>query len=82
MNRPDNNSDNNPNQGKPPGVTLVSLIQSVCAAFFGVQSEANRERDFASGKFWHFIVAGIIFVLFLVGLIWGAVRLLLAAAGN
>ena len=63
------------------GVTFFSLIQSVCAAFFGVQSEANRKRDFESGQFWHFVVAGIIFVLILVGVVWGAVRLLLATAG-
>ncbi len=65
---------------EPARVTFFSLIQSTCAAFFGVQSEANRQRDFASGKFWHFVVAGIIFVLIFIGLVYGAVRLLLAGA--
>ena len=69
-------------QDKPAEVTFFSLIQSVCAAFFGVQSDANRRRDFESGKFWHFVVAGLVFVLIFVGLIWGAVRLLLATAGG
>ncbi len=76
MRKPDNdNSDD-----KPTEVTFFSLIQSACAAFFGVQSEANRKRDFESGKFWHFVAAGIIFVLFFVGLIWGAVQVLVATA--
>jgi hypothetical protein len=74
MSRPDN-------QDNPATVTFLSLIQSACAAFFGVQSEANRKRDFESGKFWHFIVAGIIFVLIFLGLIWLAVKLMLASAG-
>ena len=67
-------------QDKPAGVTLVTLIQSVCAAFFGVQSEANRKRDFESGKFWHFVIAGVVFVVIFVVLVWGAVRVLLATA--
>jgi len=66
---------------KPAGITIFGLMQSTCAAFFGVQSEANRKRDFESGKFWHFVVAGLVFVLIFLGLIWGAVKLMLTAAG-
>ena len=73
MNQPDNRE-------KPARVTFFTLIQSACAAFFGVQSEANRKRDFESGKFWHFVAVGVIFVLIFIGLVLGAVQFLLAGA--
>jgi hypothetical protein len=38
-------------------------FKSVGAAFFGVQSDKNRERDFTHGKFSHFIIAGLIAVV-------------------
>ena len=45
-------------------------FKSVGAAFFGVQSDKNRERDFTQGKFSYFIVAGLIAViLFIAALI-------------
>lgn len=45
-------------------------LKSVGAAFFGVQSDKNRERDFTQGKFSHFVIAGILaVVLFIVALI-------------
>ena len=79
--QPDNadNADHADPADEPAKVTFFSLIQSVCAAAFGVQSEANRKRDFESGKFWHFVVAGVIFVAVFIGLVWGAVQFLLAA---
>ena len=48
------------NQSRPPGTGLLSTIKSVAAAAFGVQSNANRERDFSNGKASHFIIAGVI----------------------
>lgn len=42
---------------------LKDTFKSVAAAFFGVQSENTRKRDFSQGKLSHFIVAGIISVL-------------------
>ena len=68
------------NREKSPDVTVLTIIQSVCAAAFGVQSEANRKRDFESGKFWHFVVAGFVFVVIFVGLVWAAVQYLLATS--
>lgn len=38
-------------------------FKSVGAAFFGVQSDKNRERDFTQGKFSYFIIAGLIAVI-------------------
>ncbi len=54
---------------KPAGTGILSTLRSVAAAAFGVQSNANRERDFTHGKASHFIIAGIIgtviFLLFI-----------------
>ena len=48
-------------------------MKSTMAAFFGVQSNANRERDFTHGKPSHFIamglLLGLVFVLTLVGIV-------------
>lgn len=59
-------------------VGWFTIIASVCAAFFGVQNQKNRQRDFESGKFWHFCVAGVVFVALFVLAVWGAVQYLLA----
>jgi hypothetical protein len=59
-------------------VTFFTILKSVFSSFFGVQSNANRKRDFESGKFWHFFFAGLIFVLFFLAMIWGAVNYLIA----
>ncbi|MEH6595653.1 MAG: DUF2970 domain-containing protein [Colwellia polaris] len=45
-------------------------LKSVGAAFFGVQSDKNRKRDFTQGKFSHFVIAGILaVVLFITSLV-------------
>jgi len=41
---------------------LKDTFKSVAAAFFGVQNESARKRDFSHGKLSHFIVVGIICV--------------------
>ena len=50
------------------GTSVVQVIKSVVAAMFGVQSQANRERDFQQGKAWHFIVGGIVGTLCFIAL--------------
>lgn len=59
---------------------LLDVIRSVGAAFFGVQSEANRQRDFTHGKLIHYVVAGALATVVLIGTIWGLVQLVLATA--
>ena len=59
-------------------VTFFTILKSVFSSFFGVQSNANRKRDFESGKFWHFFFAGLLFVLIFLAMIWGAVNYLIA----
>lgn len=62
-----------------PGLT--DILRSVGAAFFGVQSEANRQRDFTHGKLIHYVVAGAAATIVLVLTIWGLVQLVLSTAG-
>lgn len=50
-----------------PTPTLKQVIQSVLAAAIGVQSNANRERDFEQGSLTSYLVVGAIAtVLFIV----------------
>jgi len=44
-------------------ISIKNTFKSVDAAFFGVQSNKNREQDFTHGKLSHFIIVGIIGVL-------------------
>ncbi|CCQ10806.1 hypothetical protein PALB_16780 [Pseudoalteromonas luteoviolacea B = ATCC 29581] len=47
----------------------VSVLQSVLAALFGVQSESKRVKDFQSSSALPYIVIGFLFVTaFVVGL--------------
>ena len=54
-------------------IGFFEVMKSTMAAFFGVQSNANRERDFTHGKPSHFIamglLLGLVFVLTLVGIV-------------
>jgi hypothetical protein len=67
------------NQHKSP--TLLQVAKSVLAAFFGVQSEANRERDFTQGKPSQFILVGFLLTLVFVLLLLGIVKLVLTSVG-
>jgi len=50
--------------------TLKQVIQSVLAAFIGVQSNANRQRDFEHGSLSSYLVVGAIAtVLFILALV-------------
>lgn len=54
----------NEHQESPPG--FWNIVLSTLAAAIGVQSNKNRQRDFAHGRPLAFIVAGILFtVLFI-----------------
>ena len=57
---------------------MLSTLKSVAAAAFGVQSNANRERDFTHGKASHFIVAGILGTVVFLLLIAFVVKLVIA----
>ena len=67
---------------KKRGITPLSFLGSLFAGAFGVQSEANRERDFQHGKFSHFIIGGIIFAVVFVIVVAVVVQIVLKTAGN
>ena len=63
-------------------VSLFSLIGSLFAGAFGVQTDKNRTRDFTHGKFSHFIIGGIIFAILFVLVVYGIVQLVMMSAGR
>jgi len=71
----------NTEENKEKKLSPLSLMGSMFASAFGVQSKKNRERDFQQGKFHHFIIGGIIFAVLFVLLIVGVVKIVMSAAG-
>ena len=63
-------------------LSFWELAKSTSSAFIGVQSNANRERDFSRGKISHFIWMGLLFGLIFVGTLIGVVQLVLHFTGN
>ena len=55
----------------------AQAIWSVMASFIGVQSDANRERDFEHGRFSVFVVAGLLMTLIFVISVYGLVQLVM-----
>lgn len=66
---------------QPGSLTFFSVVMSTLAAAIGVQSKANKERDFQHGSAGPFIVAGLIFTALFVGTLVLVVRFVLSAAG-
>ena len=62
---------------KEPESSFKDVAGSVAAAFIGVQSEKNRQRDFSKGKFSHFVIVGLIGVVLFVGTLVVIVSLVL-----
>ena len=60
--------------------SIVDVVKSVLASFFGVQSDKNRRRDFQHGNPMQFILVGIVLtILFIVAMII-IVKIILASA--
>jgi hypothetical protein len=71
----------NPPPEQPKSTSLLQVIQAVAASFFGVQSDAARQRDFTRGKASHYIIVGLIAtVVFIVTIVF-IVKLVLRQAG-
>lgn len=64
----------NPQAGN---LTFWQILSSTISAALGVQSRANRERDFTKGKATHFIIMGIAFTVMFVLAVVGVVNLVL-----
>jgi len=64
------------------GVSWLSVAKSTIAAACGVQTNANRQRDFQHGKPSTFVIAGLVFVVvFILGMV-GLVQLVLWLSGQ
>ncbi|HEY9200480.1 MAG TPA: DUF2970 domain-containing protein [Gammaproteobacteria bacterium] len=64
------------------GIGWINVAKSTIAAACGVQTNANRQRDFQQGKPLAFIIAGLVFVLvFILGMV-GLVQLVLSLSGQ
>lgn len=62
---------------EPENTSLANVFASVAAAFFGVQSDKNRQRDFSQGKFIHYAIAGAIAVVIFIAVLVGIVSIVL-----
>jgi len=58
-------------------LSFWELMKSTSSAFLGVQSNANRERDFKRGKLSHFIWMGLLFGMLFVLTLVGVVQLVM-----
>jgi hypothetical protein len=63
-------------------ITFGQLLLSTLSAFIGVQSNANRERDFKYGKISHFILIGLLFGLIFVLTLVSVVKIVMSVAGS
>jgi hypothetical protein len=59
---------------------IVSLIKSILAAGIGVQSDKNRQEDFAGGNPLAFIIGGFIFTILFILCVAVVVGLVLSNA--
>jgi len=71
-----------PKPQQPEQVGPLTVLGSVFRAWFGVQTEKNRERDFNSNDPTSFIVAGIVFAVIMIIGVLIAVHFALASAGK
>ncbi len=63
-----------------PAPSLWQVTKSVFAAFLGVQSSKNYQRDFSYGKPSQYIIIGLIGVLLFILTIVSVVRIVLSIA--
>jgi len=65
---------------KPAGTGFFNVMKSALSAALGVQSNANRERDFKHGKPIHFIAAGLLVTLLFITVVVMMVKLMIASS--
>ena len=69
------------NKGNERAPSFASVLGSVLASMFGVQSSRKREQDFTHGKPSQYILIGLIVTLVFVLSVWGVVQLVMKLAG-
>lgn len=60
--------------------SLGSVVGSVFASMFGVQSSKKHEEDFAKGSARAYIAVGLVATLVFILLVWGVVKLVVSLA--
>jgi len=70
---------NESNDEKKP--SFWQIVFSTLAAFLGVQSNKNRERDFKYGNIYVYIVSGLIFTIMFIFTVVSVVKLVIHNAG-
>ena len=65
--------------GRAP--SLLSVLGSVMASMFGVQSNRKREEDFTHGKPSQYVIIGLLVTVVFVLTVWGVVSLVMKVAG-
>jgi hypothetical protein len=66
-------------ESKNVKIPFWRVVLSVIQASFGVQTQANRERDFKQGNWLPYVVAAVLFTaVFVLGLVF-VVKLVLAS---
>jgi len=60
--------------------SIGSVVRSVSASMFGVQSSSKHEEDFGKGNATTYIVVGLVATLLFVLAVWGVVQLVVRVA--
>lgn len=58
--------------------SFKTTFKSVVSAFFGVQSNKNREKDFTQGKLSHFIIGGVITIVIFITILVAVVNVVMS----
>jgi hypothetical protein len=66
-------------EGRAP--SLLSVLGSVLAGMFGVQSSRKHEEDFTHGKPSQYVIIGLLVTVVFMLTIWGVVSLVMKLAG-
>ena len=79
QNKPTDTTSPSSAEGK---LSFLSMVQSVFAAIFGIQSDKNRQEDFQKGDATQFIVLGIAVSVGIMITMWLIVSSVLESAGK
>lgn len=63
-------------------MSIFAVLQSVLAAFFGVQKSSNRQRDFEQGNIGCFIITGVLLCVGMIVALIVFVNVLVANAAS
>jgi hypothetical protein len=68
-------------QGGTRAPSLLSVLGSVMASMFGVQSNRKRKEDFTHGKPSQYVIIGLLVTVVFILTLWGVVSLVMKVAG-